>query len=223
VLPPVSIAAFDPVLARYMTQITAGVPIKVVAVPSFDPATIDDGDFFGLSPTRQWASWIAWVSATSLLFGAFAALRLVRRRLRSRILSGPVAARRYAARLGRGLASTEPCLESQAGSPQLSEGNGFVHPGHATSRRVSGELIRYLQIGIDRPPGALTPSEAHGGVAELTGSEDLAAQAGRLTTRCDLVLYGEVDGEWSDRELREEARGLFEALGRVKKGRSRSP
>ena len=40
VLPPVAIAAFDPSLARYVTHVTAGVPIRVVAVPSFDPATI---------------------------------------------------------------------------------------------------------------------------------------------------------------------------------------
>ena len=40
-LPPVAIAAFDPSLSRYVTQVTAGVPIRVVAVPSFDPATID--------------------------------------------------------------------------------------------------------------------------------------------------------------------------------------
>ena len=41
VLPPVAIAAFDPSLSRYVTHVTAGVPIRVVAVPSFDPATID--------------------------------------------------------------------------------------------------------------------------------------------------------------------------------------
>ena len=42
VLPPVSIASFDPALARYVTHVTAGVPIRVVAVPSFDPTTIPD-------------------------------------------------------------------------------------------------------------------------------------------------------------------------------------
>ena len=44
VLPPVAIAAFDPSLSRYVTHVTAGVPIRVVAVPSFDPAT------FGYDP-----------------------------------------------------------------------------------------------------------------------------------------------------------------------------
>src|SRR6202044_2483611 len=42
VLPPVSIAAFDPSTSRYVTRASPSVPIKVVAVPSFDPATIPD-------------------------------------------------------------------------------------------------------------------------------------------------------------------------------------
>ena len=41
VLPPVAIAAFDPSLSHYVTHVTAGVPIRVVAVPSFDPTTIN--------------------------------------------------------------------------------------------------------------------------------------------------------------------------------------
>src|SRR5205823_405979 len=39
-LPPVAIAAFDPRAARYVTKVTSSLPIRVVAVPKFDPATL---------------------------------------------------------------------------------------------------------------------------------------------------------------------------------------
>jgi hypothetical protein len=44
----------------------------------------------------------------------------------------------------------------------------------------------------------------------------LAEKAGRLTTHCDQVLYGDVQGESLKREILQEARALFEALGNVK-------
>ena len=40
VLPPLAIAAFDPSVSRYVTRVTTGLFIRVVAVPSFDPATL---------------------------------------------------------------------------------------------------------------------------------------------------------------------------------------
>ncbi len=40
ILPPVRIAAFDPKAGAYVTKTTAGVPIKVVDVPRFDPAKL---------------------------------------------------------------------------------------------------------------------------------------------------------------------------------------
>jgi hypothetical protein len=63
----------------------------------------------------------------------------------------------------------------------------------------------------------LTPDEAHEGVVRLTGSAQLGEQANRLTMRCDRILYGETTREAEDaRELLDDARRLFEALGRVK-------
>jgi hypothetical protein len=51
----------------------------------------------------------------------------------------------------------------------------------------------------------------------LTGSVQLGEMASRLTMRCDRILYGETTGEADDtRELLDDARRLFEALGRVR-------
>ncbi len=57
----------------------------------------------------------------------------------------------------------------------------------------------------------------------LTSSDELGAQAGGLTARCDSILYGDSTGDPATelRELLDDARRLFEALGRVKSSRGR--
>jgi hypothetical protein len=81
---------------------------------------------------------------------------------------------------------------------------------------VCALLVRYLELGAERPPGALTPEEACQGVRDVSQSDNLAAKAGRLTAFCDQVLYGDVQSGSLTREILEEARALFEALGKVK-------
>ena len=83
--------------------------------------------------------------------------------------------------------------------------------------RIAERLSVYMKLGLGRPMGALTPDEAHEGVVRLTGSVELGEEAGRLTMRCDRILYGETTREADDvRELLDDARRLFEALGRVR-------
>ena len=141
VLPPVSIASFDPASAHYVTQVTASVPVRVVAVPTFDPTGFDPGE-----PAGSWASsavpmWTAWIVAAVLLLGATVGLGWVRRRTRDRRLRGPDAARRFAARLARGLSSM-PLTATDDSSP----------PGETLALAISSGLIRYLEIGLGRPP-----------------------------------------------------------------------
>jgi hypothetical protein len=196
VLPPVSIASFDPALARYVTHVTAGVPVRVVAVPSFDPTTIPDES---LSAGTGWPSRIIWAvtAAIPVLLGAYLMLRHVRRRLERATAPYPELARRYAKRSV--LESTSPEMISN------------------TAVRIAERLSTYMKIGLGRPMGALTPDEAQEGVVRLTGSVELGDQAGRLTMRCDTILYGETTREAEDgRELLDDARRLFDALGRVK-------
>ena len=72
-----------------------------------------------------------------------------------------------------------------------------------------------MQLGLGRPLGALTPDEAHAGVVRLTGSAELGEEAGRITMRCDRILYGETPQPADDvHDLLGDARRLFEALGR---------
>jgi hypothetical protein len=86
------------------------------------------------------------------------------------------------------------------------------------AQQIAKRLTIYLRVGLGRPPGALTPDEAREGVARLTQSHELALQAGQLTARCDGILYGDAPGEPHEdaRRLLDDARRLFEALGRVK-------
>jgi hypothetical protein len=202
----VAIAAFDPAAQRYVTHVTPGVPIRVVAVPAFDHATIPD-----LGSTEDADAYrtavIAWgvtVGSVVLLVGSAAAIAWARRkaRLAGRI-GGPGASRRFATRIARGLtavAKKEP---------------------RELALRVSSALIRYLQLGIGRPPGALTPDEAREGVARCTGSEELGEQAARIAARCDGMLYRDTPSPPEDQErLGEDARELFTRLGRSAAARS---
>jgi hypothetical protein len=209
VLPPVTIASYDPALSRYITHVTASVPVRVVAVAPFDAATIDGPESSVGSSRFTPVAWAVWGCSAVLLLAASISLALVRRRLRLiRPLHGPAGARRYAARLARSLESDK----------RTSDRNRFSEePFRDAARLVSEELIQYLQVGIGRPPGALTPDEAREGVSQLTDSDDLGKQAGRVTARCDLVQYGHDHAAAKDaRELLKDARGLFRALGRVK-------
>jgi len=224
VLPPVAIAAFDPAIKRYVTHVTAGVPIRVVAVPAFDPATIEQGESASGSGRSARAAWTAWGLAAGLLLGGYASLVMVRRRLRAKRLDGPTAARRYAARLARALESFDP---HSGPNPDSALGTAVAadpppRPSRDAARRVSDELIHYLQLGTGRPAGALTPVEALEGVARMTDSDDLGRQAAHLTARCDLALYSGRDREPGARELLLSARVLFQALGRVKRSRWRA-
>jgi hypothetical protein len=200
VLPPMAIAAFDPAAQRYITHVTPGVPIRVVAVPSLDPATIPDlGATDDLDARRDAVlRWGAALGSAILLLGAAAAIGWSRRkaRLAGRI-GGPGASRRFASRIARGLAA-DAMREPQK-----------------LALRVSTAIIRYLELGMARPPGALTPDEAREGVARCTGSEELGEHAARVAARCDGVLYRDAPGPPEDpQRLREEARELFARLGR---------
>jgi hypothetical protein len=101
-------------------------------------------------------------------------------------------------------------------SPSVAAHDERDRPELAAARIVSELLIRYLELGAARPPGALTPEEALKGVHQVSNSDELGRKAGRLTTFCDLVLYGDAPGAPSMEELLGQARALFQALGKVK-------
>jgi hypothetical protein len=223
VLPPVAIAAFDPVIKRFVTHVTASVPIRVVAVPRFDPATIEGGHATSVSIRLREMPWIAAGISAILLLGSYGLLARVRRRSRHGPATGPAAARRYAARLGRGqgFMTAPPGLNADvAAADRAAQGLGQTAVGAA--RGVNDAMVRYLELGIGRPAGALTPDEAQQGVATITDSAELGRQAAGLTARCDLALYRGKDGEPRARELLVSARALFHELGRAKGGRRRS-
>jgi hypothetical protein len=231
VLPPVAIAAFDPSLSRYITRVTAGLPVRVLAVSPLDLASIEGGQpsegsgrFWGLTAT-------AWGIAAVVLLGVIAlwVWVWVRRRQRLNPRQGPAAARRYAARLARSLGEPLRSLNPEQGSslnpqPAIDQSRQAMQ---AAARRVSDQLTRYLQLGIGRPPGALTPDEAHQGVALCSGSQELGAEAARLAASCDGALYREPPRppHQTDEagQLLAQARELFEALGRARTRHRKPP
>ena len=197
-LPPVSIAAFDPASQHYLTRATAALPIRVVAVPSFDPAVIPDIDRSDEERTRRLTAIVQSAVggvATLLLAGSAAAILWARRRARRE--GGPIAARRFAAGTARAL-SRDPADDPPA-----------------MALRVIDAMIRYLHLADGRPTGAITPDEARAAVGRSTASDDLAAQAAAIVARCDHLLYREPPAIPEDpRRLRDDARALFNHLGR---------
>jgi hypothetical protein len=218
VLPPVALAAFDPELSRYLTQVTAGVPVRVVAVAEFDPEQVDLGALVEAAGRSSLPEMVAWGGSAALLLAAGLGLVWVRRRLRRGRRLGPAAARHYAARLARSLGS--------AGS-RTGRGRDAALGVAPTdvARRTGEQLVRYLELGVERPPGALTPDEVYQGVALCTGCDALAARAARLAAQCDRTLYRAplAPAEGDPDRLLAEARELFTALGRVKTTRQRRP
>jgi hypothetical protein len=91
--------------------------------------------------------------------------------------------------------------------------------GMRLAQEISSGLSRYLEIGLGRPPGALTPDEARESVVACTGSDDLGLRAGQIAARCDGMLYRDAPPRPDDDpgRLRDDARGLFRELARARR------
>jgi hypothetical protein len=226
VLPPVSIAAFDPELERYITKATQGIPVKVVAVAAYNTQTLDYNTA-NLDQSRGIAT--AWAATGAILLAFLAALPLallIHRRRLARGQTGPEAARQFARRALRELRklADEKWVHYMCENPRDS---GWVHYRRTSphlyqpaARQITEALIEYARIGVGRPPGALTPDEARDVLAGLTRSQALGDRAALLLDRCDLALFAAGTDLCDAKVLIESARELFEALGQDSKAES---
>jgi hypothetical protein len=198
-LPAILISSFDPKIGQYQTKATPSLPIRVVAVPEFDASTIHDSSPTTTRANRTIVATIILGSIVLAVLGGGVGWWLIRRRMRSlRNEPNLGAASRFAAHTARNL-----------GTPP--------NDPSATARRITEAFIRYLELGAGRPPGALTPSEAGRGIADLTRSPELGAEAERVLAICDRTLYGD-GGEGrvitdAQPNLGEVAQRLFRRLG----------
>ena len=189
VLPPVTVASFDPKTAHYLTKASPGVPVQVADPPRLDPRTVDEAPLLDSTdrgrPTldRIVAGILGVIVTAAALVWLVSLVR--RRRDRGR-------GRRFASRVARRLDASEGAAE--------------------TARRVTEGIVAYLNLTAGRPPGALTPDEAGLAFEGLTGRHDLAEDARRLVALCDRALYSE-DGAAVE-ELVTRAKRLFGGLER---------
>ncbi|WP_165070185.1 BatD family protein [Paludisphaera rhizosphaerae] len=198
VLPPVSIASYDPRVGRYVTHVSGGVPFKVVAAPAFNPEGIDyRPPAPGMSAGR-----IATISTAAAMAAMILTAIVLRRRvadvLRKSFPGHRRGARRFAVEAARKLG-------------EASEEN--------VARETLDAIAEYARIGVGRPPGALTPREAAEAVARVSRSDEMARRAAVMAARCDHALFaapGTAGGEKPEEagRLQDDARELFEALGR---------
>ena len=195
VLPPVSFSAFDPSTSRYVTRVTPSVPIKSVAVPSFDPATIPDlnaearrGGPMGRDCGGGWSS--AWASCCWA--------RPPRSPGRG---TGPQI--RPARRPGRGAAATPPDCRG-LGRPGSSDAKDLLpvstwgpraeRPGPDAPgiRPRPGDQLGAHPLSADRarpPAGCPDARRGRRGHRAVHRVGRPRRQAARIAFRCDGVLY----------------------------------
>jgi hypothetical protein len=188
-LPPLSIAAFDPQTAHYVTKVTTSLPIRVTAVPQFNPATLD----YRIPTEPQSRLQIPGVSRHAIAAIALAIVLCVGSIIVHRTIRGR-ARRDPGGRLQRRLRELDP-----------------RHGSDRTARQIVEMLAEYLERTIGRPRGVLTPEEANSGVTAAKQDEAIGAQCARLITQCDQALYsGRQSGA---AELVAGAQEAFEKIG----------
>jgi hypothetical protein len=201
VLPPVSIAVFDPVARRFITKATQGTPVKVVGVSLFDPKALQysaPGDY-----RSRWGSAWAWAATLLAVLCGVTAWVLIRRGRRLTPRSSSEAARKFARRVSARWNRWEAQQSTQEVEGDL-------------ARKIIADLLEYARIGIGRPAGALTPVEAGIIIQQVTRSTGLAEQANALAEHCDRVLFSQRPAGDAN-SLKEEARDLFTALGQAER------
>lgn len=185
ILPPVAIAAFNPKTERYVTKVTAGIPIHVSEAPTLDPSMVHYE-----KPVVQNRGFSAWrvgsfVLAASLVMAIAIALRNSQTRRNTTVKAITILARETAARY-----QSVPSLEERG-------------------RVINDGFVAYLALAIARPEGALTPEEAVLGVIEATDSETLGRAAGMAVFDCDQAQFHERLPELAAERL---SRSLDQAL-----------
>jgi hypothetical protein len=188
-LPPVAVAAFDPLAGQYVTRVTPSVAIRIVDVPRFDPATVD----YRPPPAREgrglaWGAGIRWAAVAGIALGA--------------VVAGLLAARIIYRRW-----SLDPSWWLRRRGRRL---RPFDDPAR-TAREIAAALGAYIERSTGRSWGVLTPDEAGSAIAEVTRDSDLGARVGRLVAGCDRACYS--DRQPPSTELVAQARRLFEEIG----------
>ena len=163
VLPPVTVATFDPASGRFQTRATASQPIEVDPPPRFDPAAIQFDPIPAASAgAGHWI--IGLVAGTVGILVAMATGRSRRRRT-----DRPISWRQEAAELQR-----------------WARRQG---PGLAVTNVIHDRLARCLGRATGQPLAVLTPREAAASVAVLTRDDALAARVSRLVAECDRLRF----------------------------------
>jgi hypothetical protein len=197
-LPPVAVAAFDPITKRYATRTSSSLSVQVQEPPRFDPATLLGVPPPTLSPSHRNLTLVFGIGGLALASGLILAAWIGVRRRRAR---RPIDAQKLAVELARGLNDDVDEVES--------------------ARTVAEALTTYLQRVGGRAPGVLTPIEARDHFERVVADPGISAWAEVLMGRCDRARYGIGTGE--SEGLIAEGRDFFEAVARTKAEGRRKP
>ena len=155
ILPPTTIAAFDPDSRRYFTRATEGLPIKAIAVAPFDPGTVA---YFASDLDRNRRIAIAWtqgIGGLALILGSMLlALGLFRSQQNARPASRR-AAQRFANRIGARSGT------SQDGSRRGRRRSGHRPQDHRRSDSLCGDRHGSAARGFDAVRGPVGDPATH--------------------------------------------------------------
>ncbi len=199
VLPPVPLAAFDPLSRGYVTRYTSSLPLVVESPPRFDPARVDFGPNAPstgdpkVAARRVGAGLAALVAAGGGL-ASWLGWPVIKRRVERYRAGRPFDWRREASRL----------------SSEIPEGTDPVEVAEA----VSGRFARAIEAATKTRVAVLTPLEAEAAVMAITDDLDLSEAAERLVARLDRIRFDpDAEATVGDRGLVAEAVAVFRAIG----------
>lgn len=187
IMPPVSVAAFDPSTEVYVSKVAAGVKIRVTEPPPFDPSIVAYNQSPSTSDSPRGEQWTWW--ALPIVLTGIVLWLAWRRRFGAQ---GRV--------LRRAMAHQIRLLERMNSDQDIGR---FINEG----------LVEYLRLAIDRPAGALTPDEAALGVSLATRLEELGKEARELVEWSDRERFGGTVG--APDSLADRGVGLFQALAKA--------
>ena len=168
-----------------MTHATAGVPVRIVAVPSFDPTTIAD-DSLSVAADQPSRIIVAVAVCVPALLAAYLMLRRVQRKLDPARASSPELAQRYrktvGSRAGVGSRLAGCAFDASSG------GGRRGWPDHDRMRRASPRLVQSYDPSsacVAGPKEHITASTFDSrapdrGAAERLHAARLGTTAGRI-------------------------------------------
>ncbi len=200
VLPPVPLAAYDPLSRGYVTRYTPSLPLTIESPPRFDPARVDFGPNVSTGEGPNPISRRVGVGLAALVAcgGGYVLWPVIRRRID-----------RY--RLGLAF---NWLYEANRLPKEILAGADRLKVAEAVADRFARAIAQASKTRV----AVLTPIEAEAAVMAITDDFELSKAAERMVTKLDQIRFDpDAEATVGDLGLVAEAVAVFKAIGRHQK------